>query len=37
MISTMLDIFLFTMVACITVILVSVTIVFLKDIKDDMR
>lgn len=37
MISTMLDIFLFAMVACITAILVSVTIVFLKDIKDDMR
>ena len=37
MISTMIDILLFTMLGCVTVITVGATIMMIKDFKDDMR
>ena len=37
MISTIIDVCLITMAVCITLILVSATVLFLKEMKDDLR
>jgi hypothetical protein len=37
MISALIDVFLFTLLLCVTIITVSATILLLKDFKDDMH